>query len=71
MVAGSEGCLTFIANTSLPGPRVIRELETLMVARGKLRTVVSDNVLCMEAAARTGQGHVGWRVAAEHRRLER
>lgn len=36
-------CLALIADTSLSGLRVARELETLMAARGKPRMVVSDN----------------------------
>jgi putative transposase len=41
-------CLALIADTSLSGARVARELATLFDARGKPQTVVSDNVLCAE-----------------------
>lgn len=41
-------CLALIADTSLSGARVARELATLFEARGKPATVVSDNVLCQE-----------------------
>lgn len=36
-------CLALIADTSLSGLRVARELEALMAARGKPKMVVSDN----------------------------
>ena len=41
-------CLALIADTSLSGARVARELATLFDARGKPQTIVSDNVLCAE-----------------------
>ena len=36
-------CLALVADTSLSGLRVARELDTLIAARGKPATVVSDN----------------------------
>ena len=36
-------CLALIADTSLSGARVARELATLFDARGKPQTIVSDN----------------------------
>jgi putative transposase len=36
-------CLTLVADTSLSGSRVARELDRLMVERGKPQMVVSDN----------------------------
>jgi putative transposase len=36
-------CLGLIADTSLSGARVARELDRIIAARGKPRTVVSDN----------------------------
>ncbi|ALK10230.1 IS2 transposase TnpB [Blastochloris viridis] len=36
-------CLALVADTSLSGFRVARELERLTIARGKPKTVVSDN----------------------------
>jgi len=44
-------CLALIADTSLSGARVARELATLFEARGKPQTVVSDNVLAREQNA--------------------
>ena len=44
-------CLALIADTSLSGARVARELATLFDARGKPMTVVSDNVLAREQNA--------------------
>jgi len=48
-------CLALVADTSLSGARVARELTSLMGSRGKPHTVVSDNVLGREAAAENGQ----------------
>jgi putative transposase len=48
-------CLTLVADTSLSGARVARELTGLIGMRGKPQTVVSDNVLGWEAAAGKGQ----------------
>src|SRR5690606_33030943 len=36
-------CLALVADTSLSGLRVARELETIMAARGKPKMIVSDN----------------------------
>lgn len=36
-------CLTLVADTSLSGVRVARELDRLILGRGKPRTIVSDN----------------------------
>jgi len=36
-------CLALVADTSLSGPRVARELDRLMIERGKPKMVVSDN----------------------------
>ena len=36
-------CLALVADTSLPGTRVARELDALVARHGKPRTVVSDN----------------------------
>jgi putative transposase len=44
-------CLALIAETSLSGARVARELAALFDARGKPQTVVSDNVLAREQSA--------------------
>ena len=39
----SRECLSLVADTSLSGARVARELDSLILARGKPKTVVSDN----------------------------
>jgi putative transposase len=36
-------CLALVADTSLSGMRVARELDTLIAVRGKPAMVVSDN----------------------------
>jgi putative transposase len=41
-------CLALIADTSLSGLRVARELEALIARRGKPAMIVSDNVLRAE-----------------------
>ena len=48
-------CLRAVPDTSISGRRVVRELSDLIVERGKPGMIVSDNVLCWEAAAGTGQ----------------
>jgi putative transposase len=47
--------LALVADTSLSGMRVARELEALIAKRGKPTMIVSDNVLCQEAAGGFGQ----------------
>jgi len=47
----SRECLALIADTSLSGARVARELATLFDTRGKPQTIVSDNVLAREQNA--------------------
>jgi putative transposase len=42
-------CLALVADTSLSGVRVARELTRLIGLRGKPHAVVSDSVLCREA----------------------
>jgi len=41
-------CLALIADTSLSGVRVARELATIFEQRGKPMMIISDNVLCWE-----------------------
>ena len=41
-------CLALIADTSLSGVRVARELDRLLMERGKPKMIVSDNVLRAE-----------------------
>ena len=42
-------CLALVADTSLSGLRVARELERIIEGRGKPKMIVSDNVLCGRA----------------------
>jgi putative transposase len=48
-------CLAAVPDTSISGHRVVRELTQLIAQRGKPGKIVSDNVLCWEAAAAIGQ----------------
>ncbi len=48
-------CLRAVPDTSMSGLRVVRELAALITERGKPGMIVSDNVLCWEAAARNSQ----------------
>jgi putative transposase len=60
-------CLTAVADTSLSGQRVARELDLLLAARAKPKTIVSDNgteltsnaILCW-----ADQTQVGWHYIA-------
>lgn len=36
-------CLALVADTSLSGARVVRELDGIIANRGRLATIVSDN----------------------------
>lgn len=44
-----------MADTSLSGVRVARELDRLMAERGRPKMIVSDNVLCWEGKRLIGQ----------------
>jgi transposase InsO family protein len=48
-------CLRAVVDTSISGRRVVRELADLIAERGRPKMIVSDNVLCREAAAGFGQ----------------
>jgi putative transposase len=56
-------CLALVADTSISGTRVARELDRLLAERGKPKTIVSDNgteltskaILCW-----AGQKNLGW-----------
>lgn len=48
-------CLALVADTSLSGGRVARELDAIIARRGRPLTVVSDNVLYQEAKLCFGQ----------------
>jgi putative transposase len=47
----SRECLALVADTSLSGLRVIRELTAITARRGRPRSIVSDSVLCREELA--------------------
>ena len=47
--------LALVVDTSLSGARVARELDAIIAVRDKPQMIVSDNVLCREAAAGFGQ----------------
>ena len=60
-------CLALVADTSLPGSRVARELDRLIIERGKPRTIVSDNgteLTSNAILAWVDQSHVGWHYIA-------
>jgi transposase InsO family protein len=60
-------CLTLVADTSISGLRVARELDRLLVVRGKPRTIVSDNgtELTSNAILRWADDHkVAWHYIA-------
>jgi putative transposase len=48
-------CLALVADTSIGGSRMARELDAIIARRGKPATIVSDNALCREAAMGFGQ----------------
>ena len=47
-------CLALVADTSISGQRMARELDTLIARRGRPATIVSDNVLYAEALGGDG-----------------
>jgi putative transposase len=53
-------CLALVPDTSLPGQRVVRELDWLVATRGRPAVIVSDN-----GTELTGNAVLRW--AAEHR----
>ncbi|MGY4412355.1 transposase InsO family protein [Bradyrhizobium sp. LB7.1] len=59
-------CLALVADTSLSGIRVARELDRLMIERGKPRMVVSDNgsELTSNAILWADQSRVEWHYIA-------
>ena len=48
-------CLALVADTSLSGARVVRELDAIIAWRGKPAGTLSDNVLCREGNGLFGQ----------------
>jgi len=60
-------CLALIADTSIPGLRVARELDRIVARRGRPATIVSDNgtELTSNAILRwADERHVGWHYIA-------
>jgi putative transposase len=60
-------CLALIADTSIPGLRVARELDRIMASRAKPRTIVSDNgtELTSNAMLRWADEHrIAWHYIA-------
>ena len=60
-------CLTLVADTSISGTRVARELDRLLIERGKPKTIVSDNgtELTSNAILRWADDHkVTWHYIA-------
>lgn len=49
--------LVLVADTSLSGHRVVRELDRIIAERGIPKTIVSDNVLCAELLADLASGY--------------
>ena len=74
-------CLVLVPNTSLPGLRVVRELDSLIASRGRPAMCVSDNgteltgMAILAGHRRHGRMalHRAWQAAAEclHRELQR
>lgn len=60
-------CLALVADTSLSGVRVVRELDRLTIERGKPKMVVSDNgseLTSNAILAWADQSHVAWQYIA-------
>lgn len=55
-------CLALVADTSLSGGRVARELDAIIAQRGRPDTIVSDNVLCWEGKRLIGQQSLSTRL---------
>ena len=63
----TKECLAAVADTSLPGKRVVRDLEALIAQRGRPRVIVSDNgtEFTSSAVLKFTQDHkVDWRYIA-------
>src|SRR3954447_22068095 len=67
---GTRECLALVADTSISGVRVARELDRIVARRGRPGGIVSDNVLSWDARALSKQqvscagGAAGRRVAS-------
>lgn len=63
----SRECLTLVVDTSMPGARVVRELDRLITLRGKPHCIVSDNgtELTSRAVLQWAQDHhIDWHYIA-------
>lgn len=63
----SRECLGLVADTSLSGVRVTRELSALILRRGRPKTIVSDNgteLTSMAVLRRCQETSVGWHYIA-------
>ena len=59
----SRECLALVADTSIGGVRVVRELEALVRRRGKPHVIVSDNGTELTSRAVlqwAAERHIGW-----------
>jgi putative transposase len=63
----SRECLALVADTSLPGLRVVRELEAIVVRRGRPAMCVSDNgseLTCMAMLRWSQEMRIEWHYIA-------
>lgn len=63
----TKECLALVADTSLSGVRVVRELDLVIASRGKPATIVSDNGTELTSCAIlswSGERKVGWHYIA-------
>lgn len=59
----SRECLTITADTSMPGLRVVRELDMLIAMRGKPKVIVSDNgpeLTCRAVQIWAAENNIDW-----------
>jgi putative transposase len=59
----SRECLSIAADTSMPGLRVVRELEILIALRGRPKIIVSDNgpeLTCRAVLIWASQNNIDW-----------
>lgn len=59
----SRECLTIMADTSMPGLRVVRELDRLIALHGKPKVIVSDNgpeLTCRAVLIWASENNIDW-----------
>lgn len=59
----SRECLTIMADTSMPGLRVVRELDSLIALHGKTKVIVSDNgpeLTCRAVLIWASEHNIDW-----------